>query len=60
MEIKKIFTSIGTRTHAHTHDGRSPYQLNNRGWFKNDFPNPVSEGDVVVVVVVEGQGGILH
>jgi len=32
MENLKTFTSVGTRTHDHTHDRRSPYQLDHRGW----------------------------
>jgi len=31
VENYKTFTSVGTRTHDHTHDRRSPYQLNHRG-----------------------------
>jgi len=30
-KISKSFTSVGTRTHHHTHERRSPYQLNHRG-----------------------------
>jgi len=33
VENKKVFTTVETRTHDHTHDRRSPYQqLNHRGW----------------------------
>jgi len=38
----KIFTSVGT--HDHTHDRRSPYPLNPRGWLK---PGPLLIMDIV-------------
>jgi len=31
-KLKKKFTAVGTRTHDHAHDRRSPYQLNHCGW----------------------------
>jgi len=36
VENYKISTSVRTRTHDHTHDSRSLYQLNHRGWYRSN------------------------